>query len=91
MLSLLRALVAGRLLPHALRRQMDQGCLGWDCQPEQTSPYRLKGSSFTRDDASFGVLFGLLMDRVPIVVVVNSDPGDLDRILATAVTDAIVR
>jgi CubicO group peptidase (beta-lactamase class C family) len=82
MLRIARGLLAGGLLPEDLRRQMDEGCLGWDCPgPAGTAVLGKFGGIDTLQ-----TFMGTVMGRMPVVIVTNSLDYELslDTVLAVA-------
>ncbi len=82
MLRIARSLLAGDLLPDDLRRQMDDGCLGWDCPGP--APNAVLGKFGGID--TLQTFMGTVMGRIPVVIVTNSLDYELslDTVLAVA-------
>jgi hypothetical protein len=85
MLRIARGLLAGDLLPDDLRRQMQDGCLGWDCP----APFdkALLGKFGGID--TLQTFMGTVMGRIPVVIVTNSQ--DYDLFLDTVLAEAFLR
>jgi hypothetical protein len=86
MLRIARSLLAGDLLPGDLRRQMDDGCLGWDCPGLFHNAVLGKLGGID----TLQTFMGTVMGRIPVVIVTNSLNYDLslDTVLAVAVLRA---
>jgi len=70
------------LLPKEQKQLMNDDCLGWECSTDgRTSGLRGKlGVDGVRPAASL-THFDIVKDRLPVVVVINSDPGVEKRFL----------
>jgi CubicO group peptidase (beta-lactamase class C family) len=90
MLHVLQAFLAGRILPSSLARQMNEQCLGWDCRPGESTSLRGKTGEYNQGNAAYSTYFGVIMDRVPFVMVANSGP-EPTLMIKQAMTDAITR
>lgn len=91
MRQVLIALIEGRLLTRAERRELDKDCLGWDCSVGKQIGFRGKQGTLDEDSATLQTYSAILVGQVPLVIVVNSFPGDsLSTIVAGAVADATV-
>jgi CubicO group peptidase (beta-lactamase class C family) len=83
LLRILTALVdTDALLSKAQRQLMNDDCLGWECATDgRTTGFRGKLGVGGIRPAAILTDFDIVKDRLPVVVVINSDPGPQNRFL----------
>jgi CubicO group peptidase (beta-lactamase class C family) len=85
-------LITGKLLTAGQRREMDDGCLGWDCSvvADQTD-WRGKAGALAAGAATLNTYAAIAPGSLPVVIVINSPPRtDLETIVADSLARAAI-
>lgn len=92
MLHMLTGLVdTDNLLTPEQKALMNTDCLGWDCSVTDQNGFRAKEGYFDSPPAVMMISFAIVKGSVPLVIVVNSQPGqDLHSLLVNAIGGATI-
>jgi CubicO group peptidase (beta-lactamase class C family) len=92
MLRILTGLLdTNNLLTAEQKALMNDDCLGWDCSVVSQNGFRAKDGYFDIPPAAMMVSFVIIKGSLPVVVVVNSPPGqDLHSVLVNAMNGATI-